>query len=231
MNPGGVRERPRLVVLASGNGSNLQALIDACDDGRLNARVVGVVTNKSGARALARATAVGIDARTVAPRADESRADYDARLRDAVAGFRPDLVVLAGFMRLLSQSFLDAFAQRVLNLHPALPGELPGLHAIERAWDEAVSGSRTHSGVMVHLVPDEGIDSGPVVASVRVPVDTSQSLAKFRETMQTVEHEIIVDAVRAYLSTLTTPVTVADSSGRRGSVSHSSTISDKGAAS
>lgn len=231
MTPGGVRARPRLVVLASGNGSNLQALIDACTDGRLDARVVGVVTNRAQARALERAADAGIEACTVAPRAAESRDEYDARLRDAVAKFRPDLVVLAGFMRLLSQPFLDAFAQRVLNLHPALPGELPGLHAIERAWDEAASGSRTHSGVMVHLVPDEGIDSGPVVASVRVPVDTSQSLANFRETMQTVEHKIIVDAVRAYLSTLTTPMTVADSSARHGSVSHSSTTSDQGAAS
>lgn len=194
----------RIVVLASGNGGNLQALIDACVNGRLAARIVGVVTDRPAARALVRATDAGVDARVVAKREHESRGDYDLRLRDAVGEFRPDLVVLAGFMRLLTQPFLDAFAGRVLNLHPALPGELPGLHAIERAWDEALTGLRTHTGVMVHLVPDEGVDDGPVVAVARVPIDTSQSLDSFRATIHAVEHALIVDAVGMHLAVLAT---------------------------
>ena len=97
--------------------------------------------------------------------AGEARADYDARLADVVAGFGPDFVVLAGWMRILTMSFLGWFPDRVVNLHPALPGELPGTHAIERAWQEALAGERTATGVMVHLVPDEGVDDGPVLAT------------------------------------------------------------------
>jgi len=219
----------RLVVLASGNGSNLQALVDACDDARLNARIVGVISDRPGARALVRAADAGIDSCVVARHRDDGRIEFDLRLRDAVAGFRPDLVVLAGFMRLLSQPFLDAFPLRVLNLHPALPGELPGLHAIERAWDEAVAGVRTHTGVMVHLVPDEGVDSGPVVASVRVPIDTSLSLEAFRATMQAVEHALVVDAVGTYLSALTTTDVIAESSDIHNPVSRVPTTSEQGA--
>lgn len=216
----------RIVVLASGNGGNLQALIDACTDGRLVASIVGVVTDRPGVRALARAAEAGIDARIVTKRENDSRVDYDLRLRNAVGEFHPDLVVMAGFMRLLSQPFLDAFPLRVLNLHPALPGELPGLHAIERAWDEAVAGSRTHTGVMVHLVPDEGVDDGPVVAVTRVPVDTSLSLESFRATIHAVEHALIVDAVRTHLAVLSRPDDAVAIVPRTDGGMHPSTASD-----
>src|SRR5918993_2111147 len=159
---------PRVVVLASGNGSNLQAVLDASAEGRLPADVVAVVSDHADAHALARAGAAGIPAVHVGRNQGEARADYDARLADVVAGFGPDVVVLAGWMRILTMSFLGWFPDRVVNLHPALPGELPGTHAIERAWQEALAGERVRTGVMVHLVPDEGVDDGPVVASVEV---------------------------------------------------------------
>lgn len=216
----------RIVVLASGNGGNLQALIDACADGRLAASVVGVVTDRPGARALVRAAGAGIESRIVAVRESESRKEYDLRLRDAVGEFHPDLVVMAGFMRLLSQPFLDAFVLRVLNLHPALPGELPGLRAIERAWDEAVAGVRTHTGVMVHLVPDEGVDDGPVVAVTRVPIDTSLSPESFRATIHAVEHALIVNAVHTYLAGLSRPDTTAAVPHRTDGRTHPLTASD-----
>ena len=182
----------RIVVLASGSGSNLQAVIDGCINDVIDADVVGVVSNRPDAYALTRAADAGIDAKLVARQDEEVRRHYDTRLAGAVASFDPDWVVLAGWMRILTSDFLDRFAGRVINLHPALPGELPGTRAIERAWDEAVAGERTASGVMVHLVPDEGVDDGPVLASQVVPVDASGTLETFAAAVHDTEHQLLV---------------------------------------
>ena len=182
----------RIVVLASGSGSNLQAVIDGCINDVIDADVVGVVSNRPDAYALTRAADAGIDAKLVARQDEEVRRHYDTRLAGAVASFEPDWVVLAGWMRILTSDFLDRFAGRVINLHPALPGELPGTRAIERAWDEAVAGERTASGVMVHLVPDEGVDDGPVLASQVVPVDASGTLDAFAAAVHDTEHQLLV---------------------------------------
>ena len=185
----------RLAVLASGSGSNLQAIIDACATGRLPATVAAVVSDRSDAFALTRGSSAGVPAVHVARHPDEPRADYDARLAHVVAGFGPDFVVLAGWMRLLTMSFLGWFPNRVVNLHPALPGELPGTRAIERAWHEALAGERTVTGVMVHLVPDEGIDDGPVLASRTVPIRPDDTLDSLTDRIHRVEHELLVDTL------------------------------------
>jgi phosphoribosylglycinamide formyltransferase-1 len=189
-------ERPvrqqRLVVMVSGNGSNLQAILDGCADGRINARVVAVVSNNANVFALQRADAAGVPAVHIGPRRDEDRADYDARLTELVAGFDPDFIVLAGWLRILTISFLGWFPGRVVNLHPAKPGELPGMHAIERAWDEAVANERTESGVMVHFVPDEGVDDGPLLATESVPIDTAAGVEQFEVAVHAVEHRLLV---------------------------------------
>ncbi len=187
--------RKRLVVLVSGAGSNLQAIIDATADGRLPADVVAVVSNKPDVFALQRADAAGVPAVHVGVHPGEERADYDARLADVVAGFDPDLIVLAGWMRILTMSFLGWFPQRVVNLHPALPGELPGTGAIERAWHEAVDGSRTRTGVMVHLVPDEGVDDGPVLATATVTIDVAAGFDAFATLVHHTEHHLLVDTL------------------------------------
>ena len=189
----------RLAVLVSGGGSNLQAVLDACASGALPARVVGVVSNRADAFALERARLAGVPHTVVPPLTGEARGDYDARLRDAVQQWQPDVVVLAGFMRVLSRVFLDAFALRVVNLHPALPGELPGVRAIERAHAEAVAGRRTRSGVMVHLVPDEGVDDGPVLAVAEVPMTADESFESFAARMHAAEHRLLVDALVQFL--------------------------------
>ncbi|MFM8993108.1 MAG: phosphoribosylglycinamide formyltransferase [Actinomycetota bacterium] len=189
----------RLAVLVSGGGSNLQAVLDACASGALPARVVGVVSNRADAFALERARLAGVPNTVVPPLSGEARSDYDARLRDAVQQWQPDVVVLAGFMRVLSRVFLDAFALRVVNLHPALPGELPGVRAIERAHAEAVAGRRTRSGVMVHLVPDEGVDDGPVLAVAEVPMTADESFESFATRMHAAEHRLLVDALVQFL--------------------------------
>ena len=182
----------RLVVLASGKGSNLQAIIAACGDGRLPAGVVAVVSDQADAHALVRAGAAGIPAVHVGRNPGEARADYDARLADVVAGFGPDLVVLAGWMRILTMSFLGWFPDRVVNLHPALPGELPGTHAIERAWQEALAGERTATGVMVHLVPSESVDDGPVLGTTTVPIRPDDTLESLTARVHDAEHELLI---------------------------------------
>ncbi len=187
--------RKRLVVLVSGSGSNLQAIIDACANDRLHAEVVAVVSNKPDVFALQRADEAGVPAVHVGVHPGEERSDYDARLADVVAGFDPDLVVLAGWMRILTMSFLGWFPQRVVNLHPARPGDLPGTGAIERAWQEAVDGTRTHTGVMVHLVPDEGVDDGPVLGTASVAIDVAGGFDAFAKLVHDTEHQLLVDTL------------------------------------
>jgi len=184
----------RLVVLVSGNGSNLQAIIDACERQALHAQVVGVVSDNHHAFALQRAAQHNI-ASLVVDAANTSRNEFNVQLASTVQAFQPDIVVLAGFMRLLTMGFLAHFPQRVINVHPALPGELPGTHAIARAFDEFVAGKRTHTGVMVHFVPDEGVDNGPVIDSAIVPIHPSDSLADLEQRLHATEHRLLINAL------------------------------------
>jgi len=187
--------RPRIVVLVSGSGSNLQAVIDACRVDTIAADVVGVVCNRIDAYGLVRADDAGIDTELVVKHADEDRRAYDARLAGAVASLEPDWIVLAGWMRLLTMDFLGHFPGKVVNLHPALPGELPGTRSIERAWAEAQGGQRAESGVMVHLVPDEGVDDGPVLGARVVPIDVSGTLDMFASAIHDTEHALLVEVL------------------------------------
>jgi len=193
--------RPRIVVLASGAGSNLQAIVEACRAGSLPADVVAVVSNRADAGALARAADAGVPAVHVALHPGESRTDYDARLADVVSGFDPHWVVLAGWMRILSMSFLGWFPGMVVNLHPALPGEFPGTQAIERALAEAKQGLREHTGVMVHLVPDEGVDSGPVLSTATVRIDPGDTLETLAARIHATEHHLLTDTLAALCRT------------------------------
>jgi phosphoribosylglycinamide formyltransferase 1 len=185
----------QLVVLASGSGSNLQAILDACANRQLDAEVTAVISDKPDAYALERAARARVPAVVVERHQGELRALYDARLREAAAAHQPDWVVLAGFMRLLTHHFLDGFPSRVINLHPALPGEFPGLHAIERAFAEWTSGSRTETGVMVHLVPDEGVDDGPVLAHEAIAFHPGETLGTFATRLHALEHRLLVDTL------------------------------------
>lgn len=189
----------RVVVLVSGGGTNLQALLDAAAGGSLPGQVVGVVSNRAGVTALDRARAAGAPAEVVEPLPGEQRAAYDTRLAATVERYRPDVVVLAGWMRILTIAFLGRFPGRVVNLHPALPGELPGTNAIERAHAELVAGTRTRTGVMVHLVPDEGVDDGPVLGSVEIPMHAGETLDELAARVHAAEHELLVTAVARVL--------------------------------
>lgn len=186
----------RLVVLISGNGSNLQAILDACAAGKLKAEVVAVISNQPNAFGLERARKAGVVAVVFEKQPGLKRADYDRELAQAVQVYRPDWVILAGWMRILGMEFLGQFAGRVVNLHPALPGTFPGVDAIERAHTAFERGEIQHTGVMVHLVPDAGVDCGPVLNQQIVPIRAGESLVELEAEIHTVEHEILVKTIQ-----------------------------------
>jgi len=162
----------------------------------LAAEVVAVVSSKHDVKALERAESAGVPAVVVSAVTGESRAEYDARLTSVVSSFMADFVVLAGYMRILSMEFLSWFPGQVVNLHPSLPGDIVGVGAIEKAFAEFQAGTRDHSGVMVHFVPDEGVDNGPVLASARVEITPEDTLETFEEKMHRQEHQLLVEVLR-----------------------------------
>lgn len=190
----------RLAVLISGNGSNLQAIIDAIRMKALDAEIVVVVSNRKNAFGLVRAEKAGIPTRyfPLKPYTDagRSRSEYDADLAQLVAEYRPDWVVLAGWMHILSKAFLDHFPYRVVNLHPALPGQFPGAHAIADAFAAFQRGEIKQTGCMVHLVPDEAVDAGPVIGVAEVPIYRTDTLEMLTERMHQTEHRLIVQSLQ-----------------------------------
>lgn len=186
----------RLVVLISGSGSNLQAILDACASGSLAASVVAVISNRRDAFGLERARQAGVPALTLPRPLTQDRLTYDAELAEQVAAFAPDYVVLAGWMRLLSNAFLSRFPGRVINLHPGLPGAFPGTEAIARALEAFQKGHVRETGVMVHFVPDEGVDSGPVILTERVSIRPDDTLETLAARMHAVEHRLLVAALQ-----------------------------------
>lgn len=193
----------RLAVLISGSGTNLQAIIDAIASRQLDAQIAEVVSNRRDAYGLVRAERAGIPTLYFPLRpytdAGRSREQYDADLATQVAAYAPDLVVLAGWMHVLSPAFLDHFPGRVLNLHPALPGQFAGTHAIQRAYEAFQRGEIDHTGVMVHWVVPE-VDAGPVLASELVPIDPGDSLDDLEARIHAAEHRLLVEAVALALA-------------------------------
>ena len=211
---GAVAMTAKLVVLASGYGSNLQAILDATIDGVLDARVAAVISDNPDAFALERARALGIPAVTVARQPGEDRAAYDTRLAEAVKLFDPAVVVLAGYTRLVSLRFLGAVSAPVVNVHPALPGVFPGLHAIEKAHAASLENGLTHTGVMIHLVPDDGVDDGPVLATARVPIVSGDTVDTLAVRIHHTEHALLVLALRNIVESLSLSIPPANYSGQ-----------------
>ncbi|SFJ82550.1 phosphoribosylglycinamide formyltransferase [Cellulomonas sp. KH9] len=180
----------RLVVLVSGAGSNLAALLDAHADPAYGARVVGVVSDRPGAAALERARAAGVPTAVVALRDFPDRASWDRALTEAVGVFAPDTVVLAGFMKLVGAAFLDRFGGRTVNTHPALLPSFPGAHGVRDALAYGVK----VSGCSV-IVVDAGVDAGPIVAQEAVPVADDDDEETLHERIKVVERRLLVDVV------------------------------------
>ncbi|MDI9547734.1 MAG: phosphoribosylglycinamide formyltransferase [Chloroflexota bacterium] len=190
----------RLAVLISGNGSNLQAILDAIRLRMLDAETVVVVSNRKNAFGLERAARAGAPTRyhPLKPYRDagRSREEYDADLAALVKEYAPDWVVLAGWMHILSNAFLQRFPYRVVNLHPALPGQFPGAHAIQDAFEAFQRGEIKQTGAMVHLVPDEQVDRGPVIATAEVPIYKSDTLEMLTNRIHQAEHRLLVNALQ-----------------------------------
>ena len=188
-------EKPKIAVLISGSGSNLQAIIDAAERGEIPCRVGIVISNKADAYGLVRAKKHGIPTEVVDHRAFPDREAFDAKLVEIIRGSGAELVCLAGFMRVLTPVFVHAFPNRILNIHPALLPSFPGTHGPGQALAYGVR----FSGCTVHFL-DEGVDTGPIIVQAIVPVyddDTEETLAA-RILVQ--EHRIYPMAIRLYFS-------------------------------
>lgn len=190
----------RLVVMVSGSGTNLQAIFDAVATHQLAAEVTLVVSNRRAAYGLERAANAGVPTLyfPIKPYG-ANRLQYDGDLAAKIAAYHPDLIVLAGWMHVLSSAFLDCFPGNVINLHPALPGTFPGTEAIARAYEAFQRGEIAHSGCIVHYVIPE-VDAGEVIQQVVVPFEPGDTLDDFEARMHTAEHRIIVEAIRSCLT-------------------------------
>lgn len=173
-------------MLVSGRGSNLRALLEAAEAGRCRARITAVLSDRAGAPALELATARGIPTAVIAPSGYPERPRWDAALADAIAAWGPELVVLAGFMRIVGPAVLARFGGRVINVHPALLPAFPGLDAPR----QAVSAGARISGCTVHVV-DAGVDTGPILAQAAVPVWPSDDADALHARIQRAEHALL----------------------------------------
>jgi phosphoribosylglycinamide formyltransferase-1 len=180
----------RLVVLLSGGGTTAQALLDACADPAYGAQVVAVGADRDGVEGLERARRAGVETFVCRLRDHPDRADWDAALADAVQAHRPDVVVLAGFMKLVGEAFLDRFGSRTVNTHPALSPAFPGMHGPADALAHGVK----ITGATLFVV-DTGVDTGPIVAQVAVPVEDDDTEETLHERIKVAERAMLVRAV------------------------------------
>lgn len=180
----------RLVVLVSGAGTNLQALLDACEDPAYGARVVAVGADREAIEGLARADRAGVPTFVRKVPDFTSRGHWDSTLTDTVAAFEPDLVVLAGFMKLVGPEFLGRFAGRVVNTHPALCPAFPGTSGPADALTYGVK----VTGATLFVV-DEGVDTGPIIAQTTVPVEDADDVESLHERIKVAERSMLVETV------------------------------------
>ena len=184
----------RVVVMVSGNGSNLQALIDNVHHNpKVDAEIALVVCSKDGARALDRAAEAGIATSVVALTDPNDREERDARLNEAIGAVDPDLIVMAGWMSIVTGVFLNQFPDKVINLHPSLLPAFPGMHAIQEAFDWGV---RT-TGVTVHIA-EEAVDGGPPILQEPVPILADDTVETLAERIHGVEHRLLCHCVTLY---------------------------------
>lgn len=174
-----------IVVLVSGNGTNLQAIIDACESTITNAKVRAVFSNKESAFALERARKAGAEAEFLDPKLSETREAFDAELMRRIDVHNPDLLVLAGYMRILSGEFVRHYMGRMINIHPSLLPKYPGLNTHQRA----IENCDEHHGTSIHFVTEK-LDGGPIVLQAKVPVFDDDTVETLEQRVQSQEHKI-----------------------------------------
>ncbi|MCH8500542.1 MAG: phosphoribosylglycinamide formyltransferase [Aliidiomarina sp.] len=189
------QQKKRIVILISGSGSNMVNLVEHCQAVKINADVVAVIANKADAAGLAKAEKLGVATECVPHQGYESREAYDHVLVERVQSYQPDLVILAGFMRILTPVFVSAFADRTLNIHPSLLPKYKGMHTHQRALD---AGDEEH-GVSVHFVTEE-LDGGPVILQAKVPIFAGDEVEDLQERVHEQEFRIYPLVVRWFCS-------------------------------
>ena len=184
-------EAKRLVILVSGGGSNLQSLIDGCASGEINASVSAVISNNPDAGGLERAANAGIPNLAIDHRAFDSRESFDQALSELIDSFSPDLVILAGFMRILTAQFVDHYLGRMMNIHPSLLPAYPGLHTHKRA----IEAGDKKAGATVHFVTPE-LDGGPSIIQAQVEIESDDNEDSLATKVLSFEHRIYPQAVK-----------------------------------
>ena len=175
----------KIVVLISGSGSNLQSFIDACEERRVDGKIMAVISNRPGVKGLDRAAAANIPNIVVDHRAFESREEFDQYLAEIINEFTPDLIVLAGFMRILTGGFVNQFVGKLINIHPSLLPSYPGLNTHQRA----IEAGDSVAGATVHFVTPE-LDGGPAILQAQVPILSTDSSAELAARVLVEEHKI-----------------------------------------
>ena len=190
----------KIAVLASGAGTNLQAIIDAIKNSKLNnVHIAAVISDKKDAFALERAKSAGIETVFLNPKDLTKNTDYDKKLTEVINNYDVDLIVLAGYMRILTKSFVNAFKNKIINIHPALLPDFGGRGMYGKRVHEAVLKSgKTESGCTVHFVTDE-VDAGPIIAQRKVPVMPHDTIACLSERILAEEHKLLVEAIEKVL--------------------------------
>ena len=183
----------RLVVLISGNGSNLQAIIDNIANKNLPAQIVAVISNKAGAYGLERAKKAGIEHHVLSYNDFTDREHYDLALKNLIDEYQPDLIILAGFMRILSDEFVQHYSQKMMNIHPSLLPKYKGLNTHQRALD---AGEKEH-GCSVHFVTTE-LDDGPVILQATVSIEDNDTAETLATRVHQQEHRIYPEAIRLF---------------------------------
>ncbi|NHB96036.1 phosphoribosylglycinamide formyltransferase [Photorhabdus stackebrandtii] len=174
-----------IVVLISGNGSNLQAVIDTCQQNKISGQICAVFSNNADAYGLLRAKQAEIPTHVVSPKDYADRQTYDQALKHAIDQYQPDLVILAGYMRILTPDFVQHYLGRLLNIHPSLLPKYPGLHTHRKAMENG----DTEHGTSVHFVTEE-LDGGPVILQAKVPIFANDQESEVIKRVQTQEHDI-----------------------------------------
>lgn len=185
--------KKKIVVLVSGNGSNLQAIIDACQSNQINGKVVAVISNQPNVYSLIRAKQANIPSHVINHKAFISREEFDDKVQQQIDCYQPDLIVLAGYMRILTTDFVQHYAGKMLNIHPSLLPKYPGLHTHRRAIE---AGDKEH-GTTVHFVTED-LDGGPIILQAKVPIFDNDTEQDVTERVLTQEHRIYPLVVKCF---------------------------------
>ncbi len=189
------RRESKIVVLASGNGSNFEAIVKHIKERKLPIKVMALVTDNPDAYAIRRARKLGIPVKILPFKSFKNRDEFNRRLLDTLRSLNPDLIVLAGFMKILPPQIVRTFFKKIVNIHPSLLPAFPGLHAIQKAYEYGVK----VTGVTVHFV-DEGVDTGPIIMQECVKIDENDTVESLEEKIHRVEHRIYIEAIKRVLS-------------------------------